>query len=117
MKTLQLAVVILTSLAFFGCGGPQVAMYDEGKRTPSASVEVFRQGNKPTKAFKEIGEISHHDYSGEDARVMRELIKQAKLAGADAIVMQSQEDTGYAFVPFGRSGNKQVWKAIMVVYQ
>jgi len=92
-------------------------MFDETKRQPTASVEVFREGNKPTKAYKEIGEVSHEDYGGEDANAMKQLIAKAKQIGANAIIMLPRQDTGYAFVPFGRSGNKYIWKAVALVYE
>ena len=92
-------------------------MFDDAKRPATTSVEFYREGNKPTKAYKEIGEISHNDYDGEDTRAMKHLIADAKLIGANAIIMLPRQRTGYVFIPFGRSGNKSIWKAVAVVYE
>jgi len=116
MKHIIIAA-LLTSAFLVGCGTPQAVMFDETKRPPTASVDVFREGNKPTKAYKEIGEVSHEDYGGEDANAMKKLMAKAKQIGANAIIMLPRQDTGYAWVPFGRSGNKYIWKAVAVVYE
>ncbi len=110
-------VGLLLSGCLVGCATPQAVLFDETMRPPTASLEVFREGNKPTKAYKEIGEVSHEDYGGEDANAMKKLISKAKQIGANAIIMLPRQDTGYAFVPFGRSGNKYIWKAVAVVFE
>jgi hypothetical protein len=116
MKQKAIAAFLISAF-LVGCSTPQGVRFDETKRQPTASVEFFREGNKPTKAYKEIGEVTHNDYNGEDKRAMKDLIAQAKQMGANAIIMLPTQGTGYVFVPFGRSGNKSVWKAVAVVYQ
>jgi hypothetical protein len=116
MKLVTIASLLMSAF-WVSCATPQAVMFDETKRQPTSSVEVFREGNKPTRAYKEIGEVSHEDYGGEDANAMKKLIAKAKQIGANAILILPRQDTGYAFVPFGRSGNKYIWKAVAVVYQ
>jgi hypothetical protein len=111
------SIALLTAAFLVGCATPQAVQFDDTKRQPTSSVEVFREGNKPTKTYKEIGEVSHEDYGGEDANAMKHLINKAKQIGANAIILLPRQDTGYAFVPFGRSGNKYIWKAVAVVYE
>src|SRR5690349_17137771 len=110
MKTTNIVVLLLTAF-LFGCASPQEVMFDETKRQPTTSVDVFREGNKPAKQYKEIGEVSYEDFGGEDAHAMKELIAKAKKIGANGIIMQPRQDTGYNFNMFGRSGNKYLWKA------
>jgi uncharacterized protein YbjQ (UPF0145 family) len=71
----------------------------------------------PIKQFKEIGELAYEDFGGEEPKVMRQMIQRAKQLGGDAIVMQPRVDTGYHFNPFGRSGNRYMYKSIVVAYQ
>jgi hypothetical protein len=110
-------IAFLISTFLVGCSTPQGVTFDETKRQSTDSVEVFREGNKPTQGYKEIGEVTYNDYDGEDARATKHLIDRAKQMGANAIIMLPTQETGYVFVPFGRSGNKSSWKAIAVVYQ
>lgn len=114
----MLCIALFTSfLILSGCATPQDVMFDSTKRSPTTSVDVVREGQKPEKSYKEIGEVSYEDFGGEDAHAMKELIEHAKKVGADAIVMQPRKDTGYTFNMFGRSGNKYIWKAVAVVYK
>ena len=108
---------LLLIVFLFGCASPQEAMFDNTKRQPTTSVDVFREGNKPQKQYKEIGEVSYEDFGGEDAHAMKELIAKAQKIGANGIIMQPRQDTGYNFKLFGRSGNKYIWKAVAVVYE
>jgi hypothetical protein len=111
--------LLLISLFLFGCAKTaRIAMYDDRLKRPAvASIDVVRAGQRAEKPFKEIGEIVIEDYCGEEAHAIRELVSKGKSIGADAILMQPRQDTGYDFVPFGRSGNKCVWKAIAIVYR
>lgn len=116
MKSSLLTYAFLPAF-LFACATPQDVMFDSTKRDPTASVDVFREGNKPTKSYKEIGEVSYEDFGGEEAHAMRELILKAKRIGANGIIMLPRQDTGYNFNAFGRSGNKYLWKAVAVVYE
>lgn len=109
---LTLSLVLLT-----GCAAPREVIYDESAiRKPTTAVEVFRDGVKPEKPYKEIGEIAFEDFGGEEPKVMQEIVTRAKELGANAIIMQPRTATGYQFNPFGRSGDKFLWKGIAVVY-
>ncbi|PYJ80666.1 MAG: hypothetical protein DME22_23710 [Verrucomicrobia bacterium] len=111
MRTKNFAGSILT-LFLFGCAAPREVLYDTTKREPTTTVEVFREGNKPAKQYKELGEIAYEDFGGEEPKVLREMIARAKRLGADGIIMQPRQDTGYHFNLFGRSGNKYMYKSI-----
>ena len=70
-----------------GCRTPQAALYDNVKRTPTTEVDVYRDGAKPTKEYKEIGEVSYEDFGGEDSNATKHLIAKAKEIGADGIML------------------------------
>ena len=116
MKHVTIAVLLLSAF-LVGCVSPRAVMIDDTKRQPTTSIEVFREGNKPNKAYKEIAEISCNTWSGADAQALKALLTKAKKMGANAIITSPSQGTGYTFNPFGRSGNKSVWKAVAVVYE
>ena len=70
MKMKNLTVLLLT-LVFTGCAAPREVLYDQTKRQPTTSVEIFREGNKPSQQFKEIGEIAYEDFGGEEPKVLK----------------------------------------------
>ena len=116
MKMKNLTVLLL-ALIFFGCAAPREVLYDQTKRQPTKSVEVIREGNKPSKPFKEIGELAYEDFGGEEPKVLKKMLKRARLLGGDAILIQPRKDTGYHFNMFGRSGNRFMFKCIAISYQ
>ena len=91
-------------------------MFDTTKRQATTNVEVFHESQKPNRPYKEIGELSQEYFTGEDGVVMQNLVGQARKHGADAIIMLPGRDAAYKFDPFGRSGNRYVWHAAMVVW-
>ncbi|MDB6066713.1 MAG: hypothetical protein JWR26_2921 [Pedosphaera sp.] len=115
MKNLPPLCVLLAILV--GCASPKPVMYDSTKREPTTAIDVFREGDKPTKSYKEIGEVSREDFGGEESKVVQELINSAKKEGATAIIFMPRKDTGYFLNLFGRSGNRYMWKAVAAVYQ
>ena len=66
------------ALLLFGCAAPREVLYDQAKRLPTTSVEVFREDSKPTKQFKEIGEIAYEDFGGEEPKVLRQMLERAR---------------------------------------
>lgn len=99
------------------CSTPQNVAYDKTLRAPTTNIDIVHEGRQPSKPVKEIGEISVEDFGGEDARAMKKLIKKGEELGGNVLLMQPRKDTGYTFNPFGRSGNKYLWKAIVGVYE
>jgi len=92
-------------------------VYDSTKRAPTTTVEIFREGQKPDKSYAEIGELSQEYFVGEDAVVMKGFVEKAKERGANGIIMLPGRDAAYKFDPFGRSGNRYVWHASMIVWK
>ena len=112
----MIPILLLTAL-LVGCAAPREVLYDTTPRQSTAAVEVFRDGNKPPKPYSEIGEIAFEDFGGEEPKVMQEIVARAQRLGANAVILQPRTETGYQFNPFGRSGNKFIWKGIAVVYK
>ena len=72
MKHVTIAVLLLSAF-LVGCVSPRTVMIDDTKRQPTTSIEVFREGNKPNKAYKEIAEISCNTWSGADAQALNRI--------------------------------------------
>lgn len=116
MKHVTIAALLLSAF-LVGCVSPRAVMIDDTKRKATTSIEVFRGGDKPKKSYKEIAEISVNTWSGADSQALEALLTKAKEMGANAVITSPSEGTGYTLNPFGRSGNKSVWKAVAVVYE
>jgi len=110
-------IALLFSIFWFGCAAPREVLYDQSVRSPTTSIEVFQGGMKPDKQFKEIGMIAFEDFGGEETAVLQKMIERAKKLGANALILQPRQDTGYSFNLFSRSGNKYMYKALAVVYE
>jgi hypothetical protein len=115
MKKILVLPLFLACLV--GCRTPQAVQFDNVKRAPTTELDIYREGQKPTKEYKEIGEVSYEDFGGEDSNAMKHLIEKAKSIGANGIVLIPSRGTGLEFNPFGRSGDKVLWKAIAIVYK
>jgi hypothetical protein len=117
MKIRTFSSALLVAFLFGCSSAPREVIYDHTQRQRTVAVEVFRDGNKPEKPYKEIGEIAYEDFGGEEPRVMNEMLDRARKLGANALIMQPRVDTDYQFNPFGRSGSRYMYKAIAVVYE
>lgn len=103
-------------LIFAGCGAPNVALFDTTHRPPTTGVEIFHEGQRPDRPYKEIGELSQEYFTGEDAVVLSNFAKKARAAGADAVLVLPGRDVGYQWNPFGRSGNRYVLRASLIIW-
>lgn len=107
---IKLVSACVMLLFLIGCGTPNVALFD-------SSVQVFHEGQRPDRPYREIGELTKEYFTGEDAVVLADFVKQAHAHHADAIIVLPGRDVGYQFNPFGRSGNRYVWRAAMIVWE
>ena len=118
MTKKPLAVSLLVCTLIAGCvTPPNDTVFDSTKRAPTATIQVFREGQRSEKPYNEIGELSQEYFIGEDAVVMKGFVETAKKRGADGIIMLPGRDAAYKFDPFGRSGNRYVWHALMIVWK
>lgn len=80
------------------------------------SVEIFRDGEKPTRAFKEIGILTDDGGLAEQGEIEQKMIKTAKKNGADALIFEKLTKSGGELKGFGIV-DTYLYKARMVVYQ
>jgi len=110
-------IVILTAGLLCGCHGAKQVLYDSKPRPATTSIEVYQEGQKPERSYKAIAELSSETWAGGDAHAIKAMVERAKSIGAEGLIMLPGRDTGYTFNPFGRSGQKRVWKAVAIVYK
>jgi hypothetical protein len=108
------AKLILPYLVAFvlawGCSAPGA------ERRPGALVEVFRDGQKPSKAFKEIGMLTDDGGLGEQGTIEGKFLRKAKRMGANAIIMYPLQKTGAELKGFSLV-DTFLYKASVVVYE
>src|SRR6266487_1150554 len=103
MKKTLLAALI--SAALLGCHTPEV-QYDSTKRQSTTDVELFRDGRKPAKAYKEIAMISDKAQLVDQPNIESDFIKKAKRMGGNALILYPPE----------KDGGKLGWFAIVDMY-
>lgn len=112
MKITLLLTFVLA--LFVGCVSPE-ARYDSVTRKPTKQIEVYRDGHKPIRAYREISLLTDDGGLGEQGGIEAKFIKKAKHMGADAIILQ----------PLTKSGNElkgfswietYLYKASLVIY-
>ena len=91
------------------------ASFHSSGNPPRAEVDVFREGQSPTRKYKEIAEFSWRALDSEAAKAKAKFIQRAKATGADALIFAPPENAG--FVPFSKPGTQLVYKAVAVVYE
>lgn len=107
----KLILVWLLALIFApGCVAPGA------ERRPGALVEVFRDGQKPSKAFKEVGFLTDDGGLGEQGKIEGKFLRKAKRMGANAIIMYPLQKTGAELKGFSVV-DTFLYKASVIVYE
>jgi hypothetical protein len=112
---------ILTSCASSGflMAKPRVLMYIDAfpAKAPDAQIEIYRTHN-PTRPYKELGEISCRDTDDEYA--LNQILIQARLIGADAIIILGSASTSSTGVPIAgmvyASSEEYGYRAVAIRY-
>lgn len=99
-------------------------MYDDTRRDPTATLDVFEQGKTPPRAYKKIATLSFLGPPEDDGKAMRHFVKDGKKIGANA-VMYLGPDAGHTRGRGGwgsggggfRFGTVHIFKADAVVYE
>jgi hypothetical protein len=113
----NLIALLLLAVAT-GCGTVvKESALDATKRPATANVAVFREGTKPERHYRELGELSSVGFADEEFKARAEFIKHAQAMGADAIVTLPTRDMGYHFNLFGRSDTQFLYKVVAVAYE
>jgi hypothetical protein len=113
MKQTFLTAIFLA--VFLGCGTPKVA-YDSTKRPPTTEIDIFRDGQKPTKAYKEIGMVTDDGKIVEQPNIGSKFIKKAKSMGGNAIIMYAPTRCGQELSGFGLV-DTYLYKASVLTYE
>jgi hypothetical protein len=79
-------------------------------------VEVFRDGQKPSKAFKEVGFLTDDGGLGEQGKIEGKFLRKAKRMGANAIIMYPLQKTGAELKGFSVV-DTFLYKASVIVYE
>ena len=113
MKQAFLTAICLAAL--LGCSTPEVR-YDSTKRHPTAEIDVFRDGQKPTKAYKEIGMVTDDGRAVEQPDIESKFIKKAKRMGGNAIIMFAPTRSGGELSGFSLV-DTFLYKASIIIYE
>jgi NAD(P)H-dependent flavin oxidoreductase YrpB (nitropropane dioxygenase family) len=83
------SLVLLCVMALFtGCIAVSEARYDSVKRKSKDQIEVFAEGKKPTKPYKEIATYSAGGKPFDVSKAHARFISKAKAIGADGIILK-----------------------------
>ena len=106
--------IIFSSLFILlaGCATPDssVSIGSGPKR-----IELFRDGQKPNRLYKEIGLLTDDGALGEQGDIEAKFIKKAKKMGADALILSPLVKTGGELKGFGIV-DTYLYKASAIVY-
>lgn len=70
------------------------------KRTPTSEVKLFRDGDLPSEAVKELAVYTDDGGLDEEEAIVRKFIQKAKKAGADVLVLEPLRSSGVEPKPF-----------------
>lgn len=84
-------------------------------RQPKTQIDVYSDGRKPEKRFKEIFLLSAEGGTNDEAGKYKEFIERAKKVGADGVILSTKE-AGSSYGPFG-GGTRFFFKGTAVVYE
>jgi len=119
MKAKPVCLLLSLLTLLFGCKSTDVIKFDETKRPPTASVDIFHFDSDtptPSKRYKMIAELNFLGPRQDEKKTRRYFIATAKSLGANAVIMQRPE-------MLGTSGNNMgistgfYFKAKAVVYE
>src|SRR5688500_9266841 len=97
--TLLAAILLLISAFISGC--ETVALYRNNAAPNSAKqVTILRDGAKPPHKFRDIGVLTDDGPLADQGGIEAKFVREARKAGADAIIVAPLVRTGEEFRPF-----------------
>ena len=93
-------ILLCCAALFTGCIAVSEARYDSVKRKAKDEIEVFAEGKKPTKTYKEIATFSAGGKPFDQSKAHDSFISRAKAIGADGIILKPTSMGGNTG-PFG----------------
>lgn len=115
-RAVSMVIFLALGIALTGCQG--VSRYDSMSRPTTTQLDIFRDGAKPTKAYKEIGMITDDGKLSEQLGIEAKFMKKAKAMGGNAVIFYPLVKTGTEMQPFFiGSADTYLYKATVVVYE
>lgn len=119
MKCICPSIALAALVFVLGCASTDKVVFDTTPRPPTTSVDVYKDGKKPDRKYKEIAEMTYLAKREKELHAQRQFIEEARKIGGNGILM-TVADAG---VRGGGSmyghGVKSVWlfKSKVIVYE
>jgi hypothetical protein len=113
-SSLLLLLLLLVPILFCACGTTQVR-YDSVKRSPTKSVDVYRNAQTPSRAYKVIGMLADDGRMEEKDYLEGKFTRKARRMGGNGLLFVPFEQTSKA--PEGwEIYDTYAYKAYVVTY-
>ena len=112
MKLLTAFALWLALFAITGRAPLDRAVYDNTKREPTANIDVYKDGQLPTRRFKVIGEITMPGHRDNELVRQQQITDEAKRMGGNGMI--------FVVVPAGVNAlgvSEWVFKGKVIVYE
>jgi hypothetical protein len=109
MKALIAAVVAVVICALTGC------VSNESARLDSYGVDLYTNGQEPTRPYKQIGILGDNARLGEEPSITAKFLKKAKKMGGDGLIISMIPD-GNELTLCGVV-QSYTYKGIVIVYE
>jgi len=96
MKKLATLFILAALLIITGCASTNEIVSDTTKRPPTTTLDVFKEGARPEKKFKEIAELSYLGPREDELKAQKFFMVRAKNLGGNGII--------FTVVPAGQKG-------------
>jgi hypothetical protein len=108
-SSIRLFLLIFPALALLlmGCAGVP--------STPTHQIELFRDGQTPMRAYREIRLLTDDGGLGEQGQIEEKFIDKAKRLGGDALIIHPVAHTGAELKGFALV-ETYLYKASVIVY-
>ena len=115
-----IAVVFVFVVAGCESGGVErvkkANTFDGIVRLPKEQIDVFMEGQHPSRKYKVIKLFSEKNDVGREARIADVFVKRAKSIGADGIIINPPRGGGVDVGPFGANSTVS-YTGIVFVYE
>jgi hypothetical protein len=119
MKLLHSILGLSLLLLITGCASTDEVVLDSTQRPHTTSIEVFKDGNVPQKAYKEIAELSFLGPREDELRAQKFFVERARKLGGNAIlfnVVLAGQKSGGSMYGYHTS-TAWVFKGKVIVYE
>ena len=93
MKPIHQMFGLVLALLLVGCASTNETILDSHNRAPTQSVDVFKDGKTPERAFTPIAELSFLGPPKDELRAQNHFVERARELGGSAVIF-SATDTG-----------------------